>query len=103
MRSSILAFLGLTLAAAACGDDGEDACGSGLVMKDGACVAAAGSGGAGGGSSGKGGGGTGGTNGTSGGQAGAGGDSASSDFGASCTTNDDCTGDTDYCAAQPGA
>ena len=122
MRSTIFTLLGLTLSFAACGED--DACGDGLEMKDGACVAASGAGG-GGGSSGKGSGGSsgkggkGGGSGTGGSNAGETGNDAgetgndagaagapvmmSADFGAACATNAECGGDTDYCAVQPGA
>jgi hypothetical protein len=114
MRSTIFTLLGLTLSFAACGED--DACGDGLEMKDGACVAA--SGGSSSGSSGKGGssgssgkGGSDGSGGSSGASAGETGNdagaagspaTATTDFGDSCAEHADCGGDTDYCAAPPG-
>ena len=94
MRTFTLALLGLAFSSSvACGGDDEEACGAGMVLKDGSCSAASGAGG---------GGGSGGTGGTTGSDAGGGGESAGEEFGASCATHDDCNGDTDYCAAQPG-
>jgi len=111
MRSTMLALFGLTLSFAACGED--DACGEGLELKDGACVAGSGgqSGSGGSGSSGKGGrsaGGAGGasagSSGSNAGENGASGETGgSADFGDACADDSACGGDTDYCAAQPGA
>src|SRR5262249_21142854 len=96
MKILTCSFLSCAFIALAC--DESDPCGAGMQSSNGTCVPDnAGGGGASAGSAGTAAGG----DASGSGGAGAGG-AGSGDFGAACSMHSECTGDTNYCAVQPG-